>query len=368
MKIAFIKRNFSYHGGAEKYLASLIDFLKKENHEIHIFSNKWLKDKRINFHKVKILPFGSFLKAWSFNRNLKINLKEYDCVVSFERTNSQHIYRAGEGCHRKWLEIRKQTEPFYKKISFKINPLHIYYLRLEKEIFEKTPLIIANSEMVKNEIIENYKISPEKIIVVYNGVDLSRFSSENRKKFAQFKKDMKLSEGEKILLFLGSGFKRKGLETLIKALPYVNENVKLLIIGKGNPKEYLNMAKKSGIYRKILFLGPQREIEKFYAISDLFVLPTLYDPFSNATLEAMASGIPVITTKNNGVAELIEDGSEGYVLKDLLNPQELANKINLALKNLTSMSFFARRKAEKFPIEEQAKKILEVIKCLKKSS
>jgi len=81
----------------------------------------------------------------------------------------------------------------------------------------------------------------------------------------------------------------------------------------------------------------------------------------------MASGIPVITTKNNGVAELIKDGSEGYVLKDLLNAQELADKINLALKNLSIMGFFARKKAEQFPIEEQAKKIIEVIKCLKKS-
>jgi len=367
MKIVFIKRNFSYHGGAEKYLASLIDFLKKENHEIHIFSNKWLMDAKINFHRVRIFPFGSFLKAWSFNRNLKINLNEYDCVLSFERTTSQHIYRAGEGCHRKWLELRKQIEPFYKKISFKINPLHRYYLRLEKDIFEKTPLIIANSEMVKNEIIDSYKISSEKIIVVYNGVDLNRFSPENRRKFAQFKKEIEISEDEKILLFLGSGFKRKGLETLIKALPFVNENVKLLVIGKGNPEKYIKIAKKSGIYRRILFLGTQREIEKFYAISDLFVLPTLYDPFSNATLEAMASGIPVITTKNNGVAELIKDGSEGYVLKDLLNAQELADKINIALKNLSIMGFFARKKAEQFSIEEQAKKIIEVIKCLKKS-
>ena len=221
--------------------------------------------------------------------------------------------------------------------------------------------------MVKKEIIENYKISSEKIIVVYNGVDLDRFSPENRKKFAHFKKEMKLSEDEKILLFLGSGFKRKGLETLIKALSFVNENVKLLVIGKGNPEKYIKIAKKSGIEGRILFLGPRRDIEKFYAISDLFVLPTLYDPFSNATLEAMASGIPVITTKNNGVAELIEEGSERYVLKDLLNAEELADKINIALKRLAIMGFFARKKAEQFPLEEQAKKIIEVIKCLKKS-
>lgn len=368
MKIAFIKRNFSYHGGAEKYLASLINFLKKQNHEIHIFSNSWIEDAEVIFHKVKILPFGSFMRAYSFSRNLNINLNEFDCVISFERTTSQHIYRAGEGCHCRWLEIRKTIEPFYKKISFKINPLHLYYLKLEKQIFEKTPFIIANSNMVKNEIIQYYKIPPQKITVVYNGVDLNRFSLENKKKQKQIRKELNLPENAKLLLFVGTGFKRKGLDILIKALPFINEHVKVLIIGKGDKAEYIKTAKKLKVEDKVLFFSPQKEIEKFYAASDLFVLPTLYDPFSNATLEAMASGLPVITTKNNGAAELIQEAHEGYVLKELLNHEELAQKINLALKNLESMSAFARKKAEQFPIEEQAKKIVSVIECLKKYS
>lgn len=365
MKIAFIKRNFSYYGGAEKYLAMLISSLKKQHHEIHIFSNNWIDDPGVIFHKVNILPFGSFIRAYSFNRNLNINLNEFDCVLSFERTTNQHIYRAGEGCHCRWLELRRIIEPFYKKISFKINPFHLYYLKLEKQIFEKTPIIIANSNMVKNEIIQYYKIHPERIIVVYNGVDLNRFSMENKKKLKQIRKELNLPENAKLLLFIGTGFKRKGLDTLIKALPLINENVRVLIIGKGDKEKYIKMAKKLKIDDRVLFFSPQKEIEKFYAVADLFVLPTLYDPFSNATLEAMASGLPVITTKNNGVGELIEETQEGYVLKDLLNPEELAYKINLTLKNLESMSALARKKAEQFPIDEQSKKIVSVIECLK---
>lgn len=364
MKIAFIKRNFSYHGGAERYLATLINSLKKKRCEIHIYSNKWIKSEEIVFHKVPILQFGSFLKAYSFNQNLKkVNFKDYECVISFERTTSQHIYRAGEGCHIRWLELRSEIEPVFKRISLKINPLHRYYLKVEKEIFEETPMIIANSNMVKNEIINYYGISPEKITVIYNGVDIEKFSPENRKKQDYFRKKFDLPHKSRILLFIGSGFKRKGLDTLLKVLTLLKDKkIFLIVIGKGDIRQYLKICKNFGIEKKVLFLGIRKDIENFYALADLFVLPTIYDPFSNATLEAMATGIPVITTKNNGASELIEEGKEGFSLESPFNYSELADKINLALKDIERMGDFARKKAEQFPIERATEEFMECIK------
>ncbi|MGB9710181.1 MAG: glycosyltransferase family 4 protein [Thermodesulfovibrio sp.] len=364
MKIAFIKRNFSYHGGAEKYLSTLIEAFKKKEWEIHIFANKWITHEEVVFHKVPILPLGSFLKAYSFNHNLKINLKEFDCVISFERTTNQHIYRAGEGCHRRWLELRSLIESEIKKLSFKLNPLHRYYLRLEREIFEKTPLIIANSHMVKNEIINYYGIPSSKITVIYNGVDTEKFSPENRKKNSQLRHTLKLPDGRKIILFVGSGFKRKGLFTLLKAMAILNHKpYLLLIIGKGDIKRYMKISKNLGIEDKVFFMGTRKDIESFYGIADLFVLPTIYDPFSNATIEAMASGIPVITTTNNGVAELIEEGKEGFIIKNPFAHEELADKINTAMGNTKKMGEFARKKAEHFTIQRTVE---EFTGCIKK--
>lgn len=360
MKIAFIKRNFSYHGGAERYLATLINQLKREGHDIHIFANKWEDDNEIVFHKVNIIPFSSFLKAYTFNNNLKINLYDFDSVISFERTTCQHIYRAGEGCHIRWLEIRSMIEPWYKNFSFKINPLHRYYLNIEKKIFEKTPLIIANSNMVKNEIIQYYEVYEDKIKVIYNGVDIERFSSKNN---GELRHKYNLPQNTFIILFVGSGFKRKGLDTLIKAITLIKEkDILLLIIGKGDEREYKKLCRSLGIERKVLFLGIRKDIENFYALSNIFVLPTLYDPFSNASLEAMATGIPVITTKNNGVAELINNGKEGYVIQKPSDYEELAEKIEFAINKAEGMGQYAKEKAAQFPIEKASKEFTECIK------
>lgn len=364
MKIAFIKRNFSFYGGAEKYLNTLLESLIKEKFEVHIFSNNWLNHKELVFHKVPIIPFGSFLKAYTFNRNLSINLRDFDCVVSFERTTNQHFYRAGEGCHVRWLELRSTFEPALKRITFKLNPLHRYYLRLEREIFEKTPLIIANSHMVKKEIISYYGIPSSKITVIYNGVDTEKFSIKNRKKQGQLRQLHNLPTDVKIILFVGSGFKRKGLLTLLKALAILRERpYLLLVIGKGDVRKYTKISKNLNIKDKVLFIGTRKDIENFYAMADLFVLPTIYDPFSNATLEAMASGIPVITTTNNGVVELIEEGKEGFTLKNPFDYEDLADKINIAIENSEKMGDFAGRKSKEFTIEKATE---EFIKCIKK--
>lgn len=367
MRLAFIKKRFSIHGGAERYLQTLIRELIKLGHEIHVFANQWSDEEGVSFHKVDIIPFTSFLSTLTFSRNSRFEIQDskFDCIISFERTTQQDIYRAGEGCHAAWLRIRTRFEPLYKKASFKINPLHLLLLHLEKRIFRNTRLIIANSKMVKEQIIKHYKVPEDRIITIYNGVDLERFNPRNRDLWRHSVRDsLGISEESIVLLFVGSGFERKGLGTLIKALPLIKADTMVLIIGKGRVDKYRDLAMACGVSERVLFLGIQNEIERFYATADLFVMPTLYDPFSNATLEAMASGLPVITTKNNGVAELIGKGKEGYVMESLSDPEELADKINLCQPLLDYMGKMARQKAEGLPIEKSAKDFIEAIEGL----
>ncbi len=367
MRLAFIKKRFSIHGGAERYLQTLIRQLMDAGQEIHVFANQWSVEEGIIFHRVNIIPITSFLGALTFNMNVRSRLSAkssrfYDCIISFERTTCQDIYRAGDGCHAEWLRIRSQFEPLYKMVSFRINPFHIVLLNLEKRIFNETRLIIVNSRMVKRQILEHYQIPEDKIRIIYNGVDLERFNPKNRDIWRHtIRAGLSISEDSIVLLFVGSGFERKGLSTLIKALRFTNKNIKVLIIGKGSYERYMELAKDLGVKDRLIPLGIQHEVEKFYAASDIFVLPTLYDPFSNASLEAMASGIPVITTKNNGMAEIIEDGREGFVTNNLSDPEELADKITLCISNHDPMGKAARQRAEEYSIKGVTEEFIKTI-------
>ncbi len=130
------------------------------------------------------------------------------------------------------------------------------------------------------------------------------------------------------MLFVGSGFERKGLNYLLEALDLVMEPITLLIVGKGQKVK----SKKFDTKHQILFCGPQREIYKYYAAADIFVFPALYEPFGNVHLEALASGLPVITTKRTGAAEIIKDGIHGYIIESPEDSYSIAEKINFLVK------------------------------------
>ena len=374
MKLAFIKKRFFLYGGAERYLDTLLQYLKQSGHEIHIFANKWTQSADIIIHKIDVFPVSSFLSTITFNQNVKKaidNAVGLDCIISFERTTCQDIYRAGEGCHVEWLKLRELVEPVWKRVTCRFNPLHVALLSLEKKLFSLSKLIIANSKMVKQQIVMNYGIPEQKICVIYNGVDLQRFSAQNKNKWrADVRKELSISENGKLILFVGSGFKRKGLLTLLRSLTKLTSDssagdIHLLVIGKGNIDKFKSITNKFGVQKNVIFLGTQKMVEKFYAAADIFVLPTIYDPFSNATLEAMASGLPAITTVNNGASEIIEEGVEGFILHDLFDYNGLALRIKNALSSSVEMGENARHKAESFPIKKAAEEFMGVIQLFK---
>lgn len=367
-KVGFVKKKFDPFGGAERYLASIIESLRHEGLDIHLFSSDWKGAEGITVHRVKTLKFMSPLSVWSFNRNAAMEVRRVrpSCVISFERVTCADVYRAGDGCHREWLDIRRRVEGPLKSISFRLSPLHRLLLDIERRIFTETRTIIANSSMVREDILRHYRVPEGRIRVIYNGVDTRRFNVENRaERRGALRRQYGLPAGAPVILFAGSGYERKGLGTLLKALPEVEKSARVVVAGRGDTRGFSRLATFLGVSERVLFLGPRRDIEDLYAASDLFVLPTLYDPFSNATIEALASGLAVVTTVKNGAAELIEDGEEGYVLHDMLSSAELAEKTNASLENIHYMSRRAREKAERYPISRAAEEFMGVIRqCL----
>jgi UDP-glucose:(heptosyl)LPS alpha-1,3-glucosyltransferase len=232
---------------------------------------------------------------------------------------------------------------------------------LERMIFKghRYRKVLAISELVKSNIMDNYHVPSDDIHVIYNGVDLEKFHPANRAKYRSgLRNSYGISESDFVVLFVGSGFERKGLQYLIQAVEALSAPVSVLIVGRGPEKKFRDLRK----HQKIIFCGPQRDIERYYAASDIFVFPTIYEPFGNVHLEALASGLPVITTKNSGAAEIIEEGVNGFVVERPEDYHALAEKIRLLLNENTreAMSRNARLLAEKFTFERYTGELMKL--------
>ena len=286
-KLHFIRANKTKHGGAEVYLSRLSAELKRRDmgHDIiHSPYPKWLP---------------SWVRVLLFDRWVCRQKKRDELYFSLERISCPDIYRAGDGVHKVFIEVEEKS---------RLNPLHTVYLFLEKRCFSNAKKIIANSKMIKQQIIDTYAISPKKIEVVYNGVTVEPVERQSARQKLESEFGLE-SKNEKILLYVGSGFKRKGVKEMLELLAMIQDKpFKAFIVGKEKKlSEYQALTVSLGLEKKVVFTGPRDDVATFYASADIFLFPTRYEPFSNVILEAMAYGNAVITTRQNGASEILSD-------------------------------------------------------------
>ncbi len=330
MKLAVIRRQFSATGGAELYLQRLMTALVDSGHDVHLFAESWSgQAKGVTLHPVPVTGTRA-TKPVRFAEVVKeMVLHEiFDCVFSLERTLKQDVYRAGDGVHRVWLERRRQFAPWWKKPFIGLGAFHRNMMALERQTFDpaNTRRIIVNSNMVKGEILHHFNYPEDRIHLVRNGVDVKRFQSGKR---AETRARFGVKDEEFLLLFVGSGWERKGLKYVLGPMILLEHmrtrgrlddfasalgtnpppsTVKLLVVGKDKPI--------SGASSNVFFAGSMDQVEDAYAAADLFVFLPLYEPSANVVFEALAAGVPIITSSFNGSAELVAEGVNGSVIND----------------------------------------------------
>ena len=369
MVFQFIKEK----GGVESYVFNLSRQLRNHGYEIHIFAHRFRQgqEKGLVFHYVPAITLWSPLKYWTFAINAPKIVKktgiQFDIVHGFTQTLFQDIYRVGGGCH--W-DYMMHTYPLmhtaFGRIVMCLNPRHSSLLLLEKIILKQKRYrqITCISEQCKREIMHHYKLPANDIGVIYNGVDTDAFTPRMRLQYKDIvRAKYRIASDEVLLLFVGSGFKRKGLKYVIDAFPFIKDKkIKLLVVGKGKARKYQKLAKDNGITDKIIFAGVYKNIQEIYAAGDIFVFPSEYDAFGTACLEAMASGLPVIASKTSGVSEIITHGKDGFVINHPINAQEIAHYIHLLLEEEKrgQMGTAARQKAELYSFEANVEKTLRI--------
>ncbi len=317
MKIGFVRRGFSPSGGAENYLKRLARGVHSAAHAVELFTTQEWPAEEWTFGKLTPLRGDSPL-AFANELERAWRAAGCDALMSLERVWRCNIYRAGDGVHRAWLARRAKLFGPLRRFTTLFNRKHPEILRLEEALFQKrgADRVIANSQMAKNEIIEFYDYPAERIDLIYTGVPSEIFSHTEVRRFEQ-RRALNLGEEDVALLFAGSGWERKGLHEAIAACSELK--LRLLVAGRGEERKF-----KAA---NVQFLGVVGDMPALYAAADIFILPTFYDPFSNACLEALASGLPVITTRDNGFSEIIEDGVHGSIVDRATNTAALSDAI-----------------------------------------
>ena len=348
MKIGLVRRGHSSTGGAEAYLIRLASALQALGHVPALVTTADWPDSR--WPNNQILRLGGSTPE-EFAAAFRAAKTGCDIHLSLERVPGCDVYRAGDGVHAAWLARRAAFEPAWKRATRWLNSKHSQLLRLEAQVFDpaNTRAIIANSHLVRGEILAHSGFPAEKIHVVYNGLSSPTKPADRATSRALFG----LEAGDLCVLFVGSGWERKGLRTAICAVEKT-KNATILVAGRG----------PSAAFRsdRARFVGPTNDLASLFGAGDLFVLPTYYDPFSNACLEALATGLPVITTPANGFSEILTPGTHGAIVPEgdvAALAEELEKWRDPLLRENTRPSRLAR--AAEFSIERNARETLQIL-------
>ncbi|MHB8708502.1 MAG: glycosyltransferase family 4 protein [Desulfuromonadales bacterium] len=375
MKIALINQTFSLsHGGLERFSVNLATALSREGHDVHALGVR-LEDLPRNVvpHPVSAALRPAWWRPLSFSRGVQqvLSGQSFDVRYGLTRCLALDVYRMGDGVQRHWLRLRYPLAPL-RWLACLFNPVHLVNLYQESRLFAAggCRLLITNYRMCKEHAQRYYDVAAERVVVVYNGVDPAVFSPEAVAPLrADCRRELGLRETDLAFLYVSNNWRRKGLAVLLTALAKLGtrgSNVHLVVVGRGRPAPFLRLARRLGIDGRVHFVGTTKVVPRYYAAGDLLVLPTIYDPFANVCLEAMACGLPVVTTSGNGAAELLRPGENGYIQADPGDAEELAQLLGrcLDVDHLWRMGTAARATAAPFTRERNMEQTLAIFRRL----
>lgn len=331
-RVALVRSRYDPAGGAERFVQNALKALRAQGAVVTIVTRHWPGH---DGNAIVVDPFhvGSLWRDKAFARAACRALAErhFDLVQSHERLACCDIYRAGDGVHAQWLEERSRVQGAAARLATRLSPRHRFLLAAEREVFTspRVRAVICNSRMVMAEIASRFGTAPERLVLIRNAVDGAHFHPGLREEMgAAVRQQLALPAAAHVALHVGSGFERKGVGAFLAALARSAEKPFGIVVGRDkHATRYRAQAGRLGISDRVRFVGAVSDVRPYYAAADAFVLATLYDPQPNAMLEAMACGLPAVTTPKCGAAELVVEGESGCI-RDALDATALAQAID----------------------------------------
>jgi UDP-glucose:(heptosyl)LPS alpha-1,3-glucosyltransferase len=369
MKICLTSVQVSKEGGIPRYVCELAERMVSE-HEVHILTSRQVYDiAAAKFHHVPAIfkPISLRIGTNTLGNTLIARKLKREGVVDIVNSQSAEIIGAdittAHSVHKAAIhEITKSRGKTYGFLKY-FEPRSKLILAIERKNYyhKASKHVIAISQSVKEDIIRHYGYPKEDITVIHSGVNTKEFCPREKDgEWRRIRDTYGYDEGDIVSVFPGWEFKRKGLMQVIESIPQLG--IKVLVIGSADPEKFIKKAKELGVRDNIAFAGHQRNISQYYKASDIMIFPTEYEPFGLVITEAMSCGLPVITSKAAGAAEIIDDGKDGMILENPHNVDEVIEKTKYLIDNNLIKEFGqkARKKATQYTWDTVAKKTLEV--------
>ena len=373
MRIAIVRQRYTPFGGAERFVERALGALVKEGAEVTLIARQWegTEEPGTGYRRLLLDPPHARLggrvardRSFAEAAQAAMHAGGFDITQSHERIPGCMVFRAGDGLHAAWLDHRARTQHRLARSLTRLDPYHRYVLAQEAAMLRHANLkaVICNSTLVRDECRRYYDVPEHKLVVIENGVDLDTFhpglADTHR---AAMRQRLGIAAAAPVFLYVGGGFERKGVPRLLHAFAAMRgHDAHLVIVGGDRKLESMRrLAGRLHVAERVHFAGRQPDVKPYLGAADAFVLPTLYDPMPNAALEALAAGLPTITSPTCGIASRIREGENGFVV-DALDVARLASRMEslAASRRAAEMRAAARAAVADLSLDAMAGQLL----------
>lgn len=353
MRIAFMHRSLG-GGGTEADLCRMASGLVGRGHEVHVFCAKpGVAPAGVAVHRVPIVRAGRLARLLSFavGAPRAVARERFDVVVGFGRTLRQDVVRVGGGTHQTYLS-RMEAAGLRRRTR---GPYHRAILWVEQRQFARDGhrRVLAVSARAGAEVTADYAVPREDIAVVYNGVDLERFHPAKRATLGPaVRRALGIAADRPLCAAIGTGFARKGFDILLALWRDRAPRDSILVLVGDDERlgAFRREAERPPLAGRVIVTGPRRDVEGILAAADVVCVPSRQEAFGNVVLEACAAGVPVVTSRLAGAAELLDGALADLVIDDPADRPALAAALDRALgTGRDAFGQAARRLAESLP-------------------
>jgi UDP-glucose:(heptosyl)LPS alpha-1,3-glucosyltransferase len=372
MRISLITRRFDPHGGGtERDLIITAECLRSAGHEVAIFAGELRgasEDLRVRQVGGIALGRTAGLLSFAYGAPAAARRGGADLIISFARTIGTDVMRSGGSAHVSYLRAARQWRSALQWGAMLTSPYHRAQMFIERRGFASPHLkaAIAVSNLVRGDLIREFHLAAEKVVTLYNGVDLKRFTPAGDESARhEIRAALDITDGAPLVAFVGNGFGRKGLRFLIEAWPKVARGAHLLVVGSDQKSRwYQRAARRRGVGARVHFIGAMPDVAEMFHGVDAVALPSLFEPFGNVVIEAMASGLPVLSSAQSGASELLPEAMQRFVVHDPTNSNEIASRMNALIDADGELRTAARATAERYSWHGYADRLLAIVSAV----